>query len=68
MKVIVTEAAWTDMLAIAQYIQRDSPARAPIFLEELYDRCHQTGAARLHFHSSKATRTAERAGVHSAII
>jgi toxin ParE1/3/4 len=49
MKVIVTEAAWTDMLAIAQYIQCDSPARAPIFLEELYDRCHQTGAAPLAF-------------------
>jgi toxin ParE1/3/4 len=48
-KVIVTEAAWADMLAIAQFIQRDNPPRAQTFLEELYDRCQRIGVAPLAF-------------------
>jgi plasmid stabilization system protein ParE len=39
MKVVVTEAAWEDMLRIGRTIGSDSPERAETFLEELYDRC-----------------------------
>lgn len=43
MKVLVTDAAWDDMLAIARVIQTDSPKRAETFLEELYQACQGIG-------------------------
>ncbi|MGE3304824.1 MAG: type II toxin-antitoxin system RelE/ParE family toxin [Rhizobiaceae bacterium] len=44
MKVILTEAAWADMLSIGQVIKRDSPARAISFVDELYEHCQELGA------------------------
>lgn len=43
MKVVVTEAAWADMLHIGRYIARDNPARAESFLVDLYERCEGLG-------------------------
>jgi toxin ParE1/3/4 len=43
-KVVVTEAAWADLLQIGRYIGRDNPARADTFLTELYERCQGLGA------------------------
>ncbi len=39
MKVVITEAAWSDMLLIGRTIQADNPKRAETFLGELYHRC-----------------------------
>ena len=39
MKVVITEAAWTDMLNIGRTIMQDSPIRADTFVRELYERC-----------------------------
>lgn len=39
MKVVITDAAWADMLAIGRAIGEDSPLRAETFVEELFDRC-----------------------------
>jgi plasmid stabilization system protein ParE len=41
MKVVVTEAAWDDLLRIGRIIQQESPARAQTFVDELYDRCRE---------------------------
>lgn len=43
MKVVVTEQAWNDMLAIGRTIADDNPTRADSFLGELYERCLQLG-------------------------
>ncbi|MGA2127737.1 MAG: type II toxin-antitoxin system RelE/ParE family toxin, partial [Xanthobacteraceae bacterium] len=43
MKVILTEAAMADLVAIGRYIQTDSPARAIAFVAELESRCAQLG-------------------------
>lgn len=39
MKVIITEAAWSDMLAIGRAILADNPARVESFLGELHHCC-----------------------------
>lgn len=39
MKVIVTDAAWNDLLAIGRTIQADNPKRAETFIEEIYQSC-----------------------------
>lgn len=44
MKVVVTEQAWSDMLAIGRTIANDNPTRADSFLNELYERCLKLGA------------------------
>ena len=44
MKVLVTDAAWEDMLDIVRMIARDNPQRAAAFLDELYDTCHDIGS------------------------
>jgi toxin ParE1/3/4 len=41
MRVIVSEAAWTDLYRIGATIAQDSRKRAESFIEELYDRCHE---------------------------
>ena len=43
MKVVVTEAAFADLLRIGREIQQDNPARAETFVAELYDRCQRLG-------------------------
>lgn len=43
MRVLVTDAAWDDMLGIARTIGRDNPRRATTFLDELYDACRDIG-------------------------
>lgn len=43
MRVVVTEAALTDLIRIGQAIRQDSPARAETFVAELYDRCRRLG-------------------------
>ena len=44
MKVVVTEAAFADLLDIGRSIRRDNPARAETFVAELFDRCQRLGA------------------------
>ena len=39
MKVVITEAAWSDMLRIGRTIQADNPKRAETFLDELHHCC-----------------------------
>lgn len=61
MKVILSEAAWSDMLAIGQSIAAHSRSRADIFLSQLYDRCQELGHmpfafAALHRHKSSGIR------------
>ena len=41
MKVIVTEAAFDDLMRIGRTIKADNPARAETFVAELYDRCRR---------------------------
>ena len=43
MRVILTEAAYADLLHIGQTIKQDSPIRAASFVAELYDRCQCLG-------------------------
>jgi plasmid stabilization system protein ParE len=43
MRVVVTEAAYVDLLHIGATIKEDSPARAESFVAELYDRCQRLG-------------------------
>ena len=43
MKVVVTEAAYADLLHIARTIKVDNPNRAESFVAELYDRCQRLG-------------------------
>ena len=44
MKVVITEAAYADLLHIGREIKKDNPARAKTFVAELYDRCQKLGA------------------------
>lgn len=39
MKVVVTDAAFADMLEIGNAIAKDSPHRAETFIDELHERC-----------------------------
>jgi toxin ParE1/3/4 len=39
MKVVITEAALADMLAIGRFIMQDSPIRAESFVSELFESC-----------------------------
>lgn len=41
MRVIVSEAAWTDLYRIGATIAQDNRARAESFVEEIYDRCRE---------------------------
>ena len=41
MKVIVTEAAFDDLMRIGRTIKAGNPARAETFAAELYDRCRR---------------------------
>lgn len=43
MNVVISEAAWSDMLQIARAIMIDNPVRADSFLTELYERCESLG-------------------------
>ena len=38
-EVVITEAAWSDLLEIARRIKLDNPRRSESFVSELYDRC-----------------------------
>jgi toxin ParE1/3/4 len=49
MKVVITEAAFADLLHIGRAIRVDNPARAETFVDELYDRCQRLGAMPLAF-------------------
>ena len=44
MKVVVTDAAFADLLQISRTIMDDNPARAETFVAELHDRCQRLGA------------------------
>lgn len=43
MNVIITEAAWENMLHIGRWIGEDNPLRAETFVAEIYDRCEGLG-------------------------
>ncbi|SCM72213.1 conserved hypothetical protein [uncultured Pleomorphomonas sp.] len=43
MKVILTDQALGDLIAIGRYIQQDNPARAVTFIAELEEKCVQIG-------------------------
>jgi len=43
MKVVVTQAAFADLLRIGREIQKDNPVRAETFVAELYDCCQRLG-------------------------
>ena len=43
MKVVVTDAAYDDLLQIGREIRKDNPARAETFVAELYERCQRLG-------------------------
>ncbi|SNT72100.1 type II toxin-antitoxin system RelE/ParE family toxin [Amphiplicatus metriothermophilus] len=45
MKVVVTDAAFDDLLRIGQAIAQDNPARAATFVEELQACCERLGHA-----------------------
>ena len=49
MRVVVTDAAYADLLAIGRAIRRDNPARALTFVDELYERCRQLAETPLAF-------------------
>lgn len=38
-RVVITEAAWSDMMVIGRHIKLHNAARADTFIEELYHRC-----------------------------
>jgi toxin ParE1/3/4 len=48
-KVVLTEAALTDLVGIGRFIALDNPSRADSFLAELEDRCHRLGTTPLAF-------------------
>lgn len=61
MKVVITQAAYADLIDIGDYIARDNPARAITFIDELERRCrlirdHPEAAPLLAGHESKAVR------------
>lgn len=39
-RVVITEAAWTDMFDIGRTIKLANPQRAASFVAELYERCN----------------------------
>jgi toxin ParE1/3/4 len=41
MKVVIAEAARSDLIAIGEFIQQQNPARAVTFVNELLDRCDE---------------------------
>jgi toxin ParE1/3/4 len=41
MKVVITEAAYADMLNIGRFIMNDSPIRAETFVSELFESCQK---------------------------
>ena len=41
MKVVITEAAFADMLSIGQFVMADSPIRAGSFVDELFESCQK---------------------------
>lgn len=43
MKVVLTDNAIADLVAIGRYIKRDNPTRAVTFVAELEDRCQRIG-------------------------
>jgi toxin ParE1/3/4 len=43
MRVVISEAAWADLLNIAINIKKHNAARASTFLDELYSRCQNLG-------------------------
>jgi toxin ParE1/3/4 len=43
MNVILTDAAYADVLRIGATIKTDNPKRAATFVAELYDRCQRLG-------------------------
>jgi plasmid stabilization system protein ParE len=40
-KVVITEAAYADLLQIGRVIRQDNPLRAETFVAELFDRCQR---------------------------
>jgi toxin ParE1/3/4 len=49
MKVVLTDAAYADLLQISRTIRAYNPARAETFVAEIYERCHGLGAMPLAF-------------------
>jgi len=45
MKVVLSNEARDDLVAIGRYIARDNPSRGESFVEELLDRCTSIGEA-----------------------
>ncbi|MGX1101518.1 type II toxin-antitoxin system RelE/ParE family toxin [Amorphus sp. MBR-141] len=45
MKVVITQAAWDNMLHIGAWIKSDNPARADTFVAELHAQCEALGHA-----------------------
>ena len=41
MKVVVTDAALSDLIGIGRHIARDNPNRAATFVDELQEKCRQ---------------------------
>lgn len=63
MKVVITQAAYADLIDIGDYIARDNPTRAITFVDELEQRCrlirdHPEAAPVLREHRDKAIRRA----------
>ena len=68
MKVIVTEAAYADLLHIGRAIGVDNPARAESFVAELHDRCHRLSAMPRAFRFCRIGRERGVQRVRTAII
>lgn len=45
MNVVITEAAWGDMLQIGRYIATENAGRAETFLDELFEQCEKLAYA-----------------------
>ena len=43
MKVVITDAAYADLLQIGREIRKDAPVRAETFVADLFDRCRRLG-------------------------
>ena len=44
MRVILAQAAIADLIAIGRHLQKDNPARAETFVEELEQKCTELGS------------------------
>lgn len=44
MRVVITAAAYADLVHIGREIKKDNPTRAETFVAELHDRCQRLGA------------------------